>query len=105
MRDIFAIDVNAQSFPLYKLKNIFQCTGEQFRRNNISLSHAPLQLDRFCAIDPTGSYVSWPAVTRFLFRYQEISAASYQVASVERNQELRELEEFYDALYAEYGDF
>ncbi|KAG7297713.1 hypothetical protein JYU34_018430 [Plutella xylostella] len=55
--------------------------------------------------DPAGSYVSWPAVTRFLFRYQEISAASYQVASVESNQELRELEEFYDALYAEYGDF
>ncbi|CAG9134852.1 unnamed protein product [Plutella xylostella] len=34
------------SFPVQRLKDIFQCIGEKFRRYHIPLSHSTLQLDR-----------------------------------------------------------
>ncbi|GBP96770.1 hypothetical protein EVAR_92304_1 [Eumeta japonica] len=40
--DVFAIDIDAQSFPAQKLENVLQCSCKQFRRNNVSMSDALL---------------------------------------------------------------
>ncbi|CAK1583387.1 unnamed protein product [Parnassius mnemosyne] len=45
--DVLAIDVNTVSFPVQKHENVFQCSGEEFRGYNITLSYTSLQLDRF----------------------------------------------------------
>ncbi len=44
--DVLAINVYAESFPFKEFKSVFQCSGEQFRRYNISLPNASLQRNR-----------------------------------------------------------
>ena len=48
--DVFAIDVDAESVPFQELENVLQRVREQFRTNNVSLSHAFLQLEWFRAL-------------------------------------------------------
>ncbi|KAI8440005.1 hypothetical protein MSG28_001443 [Choristoneura fumiferana] len=57
MSEILAINVDASSFPVQNLKSILQCSGEQFRRDHISLSDSPLQRNRLRALilDDNGS--------------------------------------------------
>ncbi|CAK1584590.1 unnamed protein product [Parnassius mnemosyne] len=45
--DVLAIDVDTVSFLVQKLENVFQCSGEEFRGYNVTLSYTSLQLDRF----------------------------------------------------------
>ncbi|RVE40540.1 hypothetical protein evm_014810 [Chilo suppressalis] len=46
MSDVLAVDVDAKSALIQKLKDIFQRSSKQFRGDHISLSHFSLQLDR-----------------------------------------------------------
>lgn len=45
LREVFAIDINAQSGSIKCLEDVRKCVLEHFRGDDISLSHASEQLD------------------------------------------------------------